>query len=100
VFKRLPSINQLRRKQMNEEKREGIRIGIKNRELNLTKSYAYCMFQNTQPMLEDCFTILDECGDEDTCKEYQGKEEERAVKRVIETACNIAEQFGGMVYAD
>ena len=83
---------------MNEKNREQIAIAISNRELNLTKSYAYCMFRNTQPMLEDCLTILEECGDVEDAKEYQGGEEERAIDRVVEIACEIAEMYGGMDY--
>ena len=83
---------------MNEKEREGIENAIRNRELNLTKSYAYCMFRNTQPMLEDCLTILEECGDVEDTKEYQGDEEKRAIDRVVEIACEIAEMYGGMEY--
>ena len=83
---------------MNEKERESIENGIRNRELNLTKSYAYCMFRNTQPMLEDCLTILEECGDVEDTKIYQGDEEKRAIDRVVEIACEIAEMYGGMEY--
>jgi len=83
---------------MNEKERESIENAIRNRELNLTKSYAYCMFRNTQPMLEDCLTILEECGDIEDTKEYQGDEEKRAIDRVVEIACEIAEMYGGMEY--
>jgi|TARA_R100001530_G_C4288251_1_gene147322 hypothetical protein len=83
---------------MNEKERESIENAIRNRELNLTKSYAYCMFRNTQPMLEDCLTILEECGDVEDTKIYQGDEEKRAIDRVVEIACEIAEMYGGMEY--
>ena len=83
---------------LSQKNREQIAIAISNRELNLTKSYACCMFRNTQPMLEDCLTILEECGDVEDAKEYQGGEEERARDRVVEIACEIAEMYGGMEY--
>ena len=85
---------------MNEDRRQMISNGIQNTGLNETKSYAYCMFRNTAPMLEDCITILDECGDVEDTKEYQGEEEERAIDRVIEMACEIAEMYGYMVHED
>jgi len=52
--------------------------------------HAYCVFQHTLTSLNDCLTILEECGGVDEAIEYQGEKEERAIRRVIQVASNIA----------
>ena len=49
-----------------------------------------CVFQHTITSLNDCLTILEECGSVEDAIEYQGEEEERAIRRVIEVASHIA----------
>ena len=51
---------------------------------------AYCVFQHTLTSLNDCLTILEETGSVEDAIEYQGEEEERAIRRVIEVASHIA----------
>jgi len=52
--------------------------------------YINCVFQHTITSLNDCLTILEECGSVEDAIEYQGEEEERAIRRVIEVASHIA----------
>jgi ABC-type dipeptide/oligopeptide/nickel transport system ATPase component len=49
-----------------------------------------CVFQHTITSLNDCLTVLEETGSVEDAIEYQGEEEERAIRRVIEVASHIA----------
>jgi len=52
--------------------------------------YINCVFQHTITSLNDCLTILEETGGVEDAIAYQGEEEERAIRRVIEVASHIA----------
>ena len=81
--------------ELTDEKEQEIRNDIENwGPLNDTRG-SYLLFEHTNKCLEDCYLMLDACGDIDTLKAFKHSDtESRGIDGVVAKAKEILARIG------